>query len=49
VSIFTRTSEITGLMQKVRQPLNPARRARLEELIVKDHQSRERRRTRSRS
>ncbi len=47
VDIFTRTSEITSLMQKVRQPLNPARRARLEELIVNDHRSRESRRRRS--
>jgi hypothetical protein len=37
VSIFTKTSQITALMKKVPQPLDAARRARIEELIVKDH------------
>ena len=37
VDIFTRTSQLPGLMQKVPQPLDKARRARLEDLIVRDH------------
>jgi hypothetical protein len=38
VNIFTKTSQIGVLMRKVKQELDPARRARLEELITRDHQ-----------
>lgn len=37
VSIFTRASEVTRLLTKVKQPLDPATRAKLEELIIRDH------------
>jgi hypothetical protein len=37
VSVFTKTTEITGLMKKVRQHLTPPQRTRLEQLITRDH------------
>ncbi len=37
VNVFTRTSEVTKLLTKVKQPFDAAARARLEELIVRDH------------
>lgn len=37
VNIFTRASEVLRLVGKVRQPFDPATRARLEELIIRDH------------
>jgi Nuclease-related domain len=37
VNIFTKTSQLTTLMKKVPQPLDPASRSRLEDLIVRDH------------
>jgi hypothetical protein len=43
VSIFTRTSEVTRLLTKVKQPFDPATRARLENLIIRDHQHHARR------
>jgi len=44
VSIFTRTSEVTRLFTKVKQPFDPATRASLEDLIVRDHRHHARRR-----
>ena len=44
VSIFTRTSEVTRLLTKVKQPFDPATRARLEDLIIRDHRHHGRRR-----
>lgn len=44
VSVFTRTSEVTKLLTKVKQPFNASTRARLEELIVSDHRYHARRR-----
>jgi len=44
VSIFTRTSEVTRLFTKVKQPFDPATRASLEDLIVRDHLHHARRR-----
>lgn len=37
VNIFTRTSDVTRLLTKVRQPFDAATRARLEGLIIRDH------------
>jgi len=37
VSIFTRASEVTRLLTKVKQPFDPATRAKLEDLIIRDH------------
>lgn len=37
VSIFTRTSEVTKLLTKVKQPFDAPMRAKLEDLIVRDH------------
>jgi hypothetical protein len=42
VSIFTKAGDIIALMKKMPQPLDAARRARLEELIVRDHRHRAR-------
>lgn len=44
VSIFTRASEVTRLLTKVRQPFDPATRAKLEDLIIRDHRHHARRR-----
>jgi hypothetical protein len=44
VNIFTRTSDVTRLLTKVKQPFDAATRARLEGLIIRDHRSRARRR-----
>ena len=44
VNIFTRASEITRLVTKVKQPFDPATRARLEDLIIRDHRHHARRR-----
>ena len=44
VSVFTRTSEVTRLLTKVKQPFDPATRAKLENLIIRDHQHHARRR-----
>ena len=44
VNIFTRASEVTRLVTKVRQPFDPATRARLEDLIIRDHRHHARRR-----
>jgi hypothetical protein len=43
VNIFTKVSEVTRLLTKVKQPLDPARRARLEDLIIRDHRHHARR------
>jgi hypothetical protein len=43
VSIFTRASEVTRLLTKVEQPFDPATRAKLEELIIRDHRHHARR------
>lgn len=37
VSIFTRTSDVTKLLTKVKQPFDAPTRAKLEDLIVSDH------------
>lgn len=37
VNIFTRASEVTQLVTKVKQPFDPATRAKLENLIIRDH------------
>src|SRR5712691_1905842 len=44
VSIFTRASEIIGLVGKVKQPFDPATRIRLEQLIIRDHRHHAKRR-----
>lgn len=43
VNIFTRTSDVTRLLTKVKQPFEPATRARLEDLIIRDHRHHARR------
>jgi hypothetical protein len=42
VNIFTRTSDVTRLLTKVKQPFDAGTRARLEGLIIHDHRSRAR-------
>lgn len=44
VNIFTRVSEVTRLLTKVKQPFDPATRAKLEDLIIRDHRHHTRRR-----
>lgn len=44
VSIFTRTSDVTKLLTKVKQPFDAPTRAKLEDLIVRDHRHHARRR-----
>ena len=44
VSIFTSASDVTRLLTKVKQPFDPATRAKLEDLIVRDHRHHARRR-----
>jgi Nuclease-related domain len=44
VNIFTRTSEVTRLVTKVKQPFDAATRAKLEDLIIRDHRHHARRR-----
>lgn len=44
VNIFTRASEVTRLIDKVKQPFDPATRAKLEDLIIRDHRHRASRR-----
>jgi hypothetical protein len=44
VSVFTRTSDIVKLLGKVPQPLDEARRAKIQELIAADHRYHARRR-----
>src|SRR6185437_11126384 len=38
VDVFTRVSEVTRLLTKVKQPFDSATRAKLENLIIRDHQ-----------
>lgn len=44
VNIFTRASEVTRLVAKVKQPFDSATRAKLEDLIIRDHRHHARRR-----
>lgn len=44
VNVFTRASEVTRLLTKVKQPFDRAARAKLEDLIIRDHRHHTRRR-----